>query len=389
MSVTANFAVNRKLTINVTGNGSGTVTAAKGIIYWNLHTGVAYYADSTEETLTAVADTGTTFKGWTGCDSTSGANGIICVVKMTAAKTVNADFSKPSSKKVKNDFNGDGKSDIFWQAGSDGDTSVWFMAGEKYTKAAPSPPSAKGYRFLATGYFNGDGKPDVLWQSTDGKGTVVIWLMNGVAIATNAVVKGAETLPAGYQFKGIGDFDGDGKDDILWQDDNGDVVMWLMNGSDIATNVVVKGAEKLESKYLFRGIGDFNGDGKADVLWQDTATGDVIIWFMDGATATSKEFVPKAKALPVVYQIRGVGDFNGDGKADIVLQDITKTDRGVHVWLMNGLNITSDTTVVVAKPGTWQLKDIGDYNGDGKYDMLWQDTNGDVAVWAMNGISIT
>ncbi|KJU85452.1 hypothetical protein MBAV_002355, partial [Candidatus Magnetobacterium bavaricum] len=116
MSVMANFALNRTLTINVTGNGNGTATAAKGIIYWNLHTGVAYYADSTEETLTAVAGTGSTFTGWTGCDSTSGTNGVTCVVKMTDSKTVSANFSKPSSKKAKHDFDGDGKSDIFWQA---------------------------------------------------------------------------------------------------------------------------------------------------------------------------------------------------------------------------------------------------------------------------------
>ncbi len=31
----------------------------------------------------------------------------------------------------------------------------------------------------------------------------------------------------------------------------------------------------------------------------------------------------------------------------------------------------------------------GDYNGDGKSDVLWHDTNGNVAIWEMNGTTIT
>ncbi len=56
---------------------------------------------------------------------------------------------------------------------------------------------------------------------------------------------------------------------------------------------------------------------------------------------------------------------------------------------MNGLSIQSAADVG-ANPGTaWQVKATGDYNGDGKSDILWQNTNGQADVWLMNGLTIS
>ena len=56
---------------------------------------------------------------------------------------------------------------------------------------------------------------------------------------------------------------------------------------------------------------DFNGDGKADILWRNYATGENSIWLMNGTSPTA--FLLIRKADDVNWQLAGSGDFNGDG----------------------------------------------------------------------------
>jgi hypothetical protein len=82
----------------------------------------------------------------------------------------------------------------------------------------------------------------------------------------------------------------------------------------------------------------------------------------------------------------GTGDFDGDGKYDILWQD---TSGNVVVWLMNGAQVVQAANVGNAPPTVWSITETGDYNGDGKSDILWRDTSGNVSVWFMNGAQIT
>ena len=65
------------------------------------------------------------------------------------------------------------------------------------------------------------------------------------------------------------------------------------------------------------GTGDFNGDGKSDILFQNTG-GQVTIWLMTGATPTTEALVG-ANPGPS-WHVIGTGDYNGDGKSDILFQ---------------------------------------------------------------------
>src|SRR6059058_3870156 len=60
---------------------------------------------------------------------------------------------------------------------------------------------------------------------------------------------------------------------------------------------------------------DFNGDGKADILWRNTATGDVALFLMNGLTLVNSALISN---INPDWSVVGVGDFNGDGKADIL-----------------------------------------------------------------------
>jgi len=79
-------------------------------------------------------------------------------------------------------------------------------------------------------------------------------------------------------------------------------------------------------------------------------------------------------------------DFNGDGKSDIAWRD---TSGNVAIWEMNGTTVLNPNTADVGNvPTTWTIVGTGDFNGDGNWDILWRDTSGNIAIWEMNGTTV-
>ena len=74
-------------------------------------------------------------------------------------------------------------------------------------------------------------------------------------------------------------------------------------------------------------------------------------------------------------------DFNGDGKADVLRQD---TSGSRALWLMNGTTFGS-SIFLPSVATSWKIVDSGDFNGDNKPDILWQNSSGARAIWLMNG----
>ena len=88
-------------------------------------------------------------------------------------------------------------------------------------------------------------------------------------------------------------------------------------------------------------VGDFNGDGKDDILWRNHTTGENVIWLMDGRTVTSSVSIFTSTA----WAVSQVGDYNGDGKDDLVWKSLGA--GGTALWLMNGTSPAS-TSVILA-----------------------------------------
>jgi hypothetical protein len=79
---------------------------------------------------------------------------------------------------------------------------------------------------------------------------------------------------------GVGDFNGDGRSDILWRHSSGTIVEWLLNGTTLIEHGS-PGAATMD--WTIVGVGDFNGDGYADILWRHSS-GTVVEWLLNGTT---------------------------------------------------------------------------------------------------------
>ena len=227
------------------------------------------------------------------------------------------------------------------------------------------------------GDFDGDGKADILLSQSP-TGERAIWLMNGTTIAAGVSLG---ILDFNWVFSATGDFNGDGKTDIFLTNQlTGERAVWLMNGPTVAAGASLG---ILPTTYVISGVGDFNGDGKADLVLTDNTNGDRAVWLMNGASVSAGAFIGN---LSRNWQISGIGDFNADGKADIVLTNTTTGDRAV--WLMNGTSVAAGAFIGNLDV-SWSVSGIGDFNGDGKSDIVLSYATGERAVWLMNGTAVS
>ena len=134
--------------------------------------------------------------------------------------------------------------------------------------------------------------------------------------------------------------------------------------------------------------------GISDVFWRNSSDGTLAHWSLNGAQITSTQLLTlggNPAAPDASWNVAGVGDFNGNGNGDLLWRN---TNGSVIDWTMNGAQIASAQSVTlggtpVAPDASWNVAGIGDFNGDGKSDVLWQNTNGSLIDWTMNGSQIT
>jgi FG-GAP-like repeat len=169
--------------------------------------------------------------------------------------------------------------------------------------------------------------------------------------------------------------------DIIWQNTiTGQRVIWIMNGTTLAYGVSLPTEP---TSWSIAGTGDFNRDGKSDIIWQNTITGQRLIWIMNGTTTAYGVSLPTE---PIDWSIAGTGDFNGDGNADIIWQNTSTGQR--LIWIMNGTTIAYGVSLPT-EPTSWSIAGTGDFNGDSNADIVWQNTStGQRLIWIMNGTTI-
>jgi ELWxxDGT repeat protein len=322
----------------------------------------------------------------------------------TVEAATDIDFGKPLAvtKTAAADFDGDSVSNVLLR-NSSGALTDWTMSGSAVTASTLLTTGGSTVNLPAAwtvdglGDLNGDGRADVLLRNANG--SFADWTMNGAQINSSQLITSqgnTVALPAAWSVSGLGDFNGDGETDVLLRNADGAFADWTMNGAQIASSqfVSAQGATvTIPAAWSVAGIGDFNGDDKADVLLRN-ANGIFADWTMDGSQIDSSQLVTSQGAivaLPMNWTVAGVGDFNGDGLAEVLLRN---SDGKLADWTMNGSKlessnlITSNGAAVTLDP-SWSIAALGDLNGDGNTDIMFKNANGSFAEWTMNGSTIT
>jgi hypothetical protein len=241
-------------------------------------------------------------------------------------------------------------------------------------------------RNLGTGVLsdmNGDGQADLVFEHTNGQ--LYVWYLTDHTLSRSEPLSPGAVNPV-WRIVSRDDFNGDQKADLLWQNTaTGQVYLWYLDGATMIDDAWVLTDP---SAWQVATTADFNGDGKPDILWQQPATGQLAVWLMNGATLLSSTTLTPAQWDPN-WRVAGAADLNRDGQADLIWQN--RATGALAYWLMRGLTAA---TIANFTPGTtnvlWEIRAVADFNRDGQPDLLFQHaTTGQMYVWYLAGTTMT
>ncbi len=277
---------------------------------------------------------------------------------------------------VSGDFNGDGIPDIAVDAynnSQNGVASVFLGNGDGTFQPRQDTSVSISPTLMAAGDFNADGHLDLLIAGTVGGGSQGFFTLLGNGNGQFQSPHNQSTSATVVSLA-VGDFNGDHKLDVAAAISNSSAVSIYLGagngtfGSPTSFPTGPTGGSSPVGNVL---VGDFNNDSILDLAVSTNAGVSILLGKGDGTFPTYSSVVSGETLV-------AVGDFNGDGKPDLVLGELTSH---VSVALGNG-DGTFQPPVQFILPSDFYVQSgvVGDFNGDGKLDIAIANQSTDIVT---------
>ena len=223
--------------------------------------------------------------------------------------------------------------------------------------------------------IDGDGVDEVVFRDTVSK------IHYSIEITTSGLSTPSAVFP--YNAGGLiwGDYDGDGiLEPVAFSGNSNYISYKWFEGTN-------NGAATLSNYYDKCHAGDFDGDGKTDLLFLYGSNSDIYTYNIRTAAWTRIE----TDGFPNTYQYLVVGDFNGDGMSDLLFLPNNETNwklairKGKNSWTLQIVSELDGTHEAnnIHKP--LYVPVVCDINGDGKSDILQPVANNTVRYIISDG----
>lgn len=278
--------------------------------------------------------------------------------------------------------------DVVFHNDATGVTAASIMSGGNVNGSGPLT-SANGplWDAIDSADINSDGIADVVYRDTS-DGSFAIGFMSALGVTGYSFI--TQSLSTTWRLVGTGDWEGDGDVDLMVQNDvNGLTLRAQMENGAFSSWVgylTVRSPVPSDNRqWEGRAVGDFNGDGIDEVFFQIVAgltvpptLGDI---YAEGLGVAPSSFKGLLNGLPG-WRLKEAADVNGDGFDDLIVQNET-TGNISYANMANGV-FSGWGTIVNGLGPTWQLESMADTNNDGDADAIIRDIAGTGTTYAVN-----
>jgi hypothetical protein len=276
------------------------------------------------------------------------------------------------------DIQRDGITDLLLHSAVADEVALWRINRNGQVNALQSLRTADGqvlrtgnptWRVIGLSDIDQSNTLDLVWHNPVSDEVGFWWLAeDGVTVKGYDYLRDRDgqifkTQNSNWRLEGLGDFDGDGDADLLFHrpDLNQLIIVELERGVAIGARSLTPHPGK---NFTIQGIADANGDQIADIYWQNADQTQVIVQLVQSQPAAT--FRSKFATIATSQPLQKVADFNADGTYDLFLRNY-QTDE----LIIQDLNwdASPGSEQILQQAGTpfklgggeWQIEQIGEF----------------------------